>query len=443
VVELTNLGETPIGTLIQCDIRDAHLDNGKTRLQFQGGDGVFRPMAAVPGKANVFCIPYEAVCSGLVRATAEDLANNQAFREEHLNNMRNSQKAAANSDRKGTIPTNPIQTVGASGGPIMMDKMTPQRMPKGNGFEIVQRSPQDGPTLPIGAGAKSTPRPDGTDGPRWLVQTKHETTEAGQTEVGVIPPLTNVNAHVAKAAHTAAAATAVKRQITAKNKVFLEYQIENAGLSGVGKVEAWITRDKGQSWHKVGEESNSKNPLEMHLPGEGLFGVTLVASNGRGVVGRPPATGDTPDGWIEVDTTKPFAQITNVKSATEDGKSVVHIHWTVTDKNLGDAPVDLFYGPTPQGIWLPIAKGLKADGQHRWTPPVEIGPQAHLRLIATDLAGNIGIASTLEPVLFDDPARPRAVIRNILTSMPPSSIVPARSADPTPPHIVQPPPMPQ
>jgi hypothetical protein len=435
VIELTHLGDTQVGTLIQCEIRSTNLDNGKTRLTFQGGDGVFRNLMPVQGRANVYCIPAEAVSTGVIRVSAESLAGNQTHREEHLNNLK-----ANRTQQVGVAP---------QAAKMPQESSIARAMPKGpgnNGPEIVQRAPQEvvpqispPPILPImmNSAAKPGLRPDGTDGPRGVTKTNHEPIEVAPT-----PPLLNATHNAAK---QAVAPEAVKRQIVNGNKVFLDYQIENAGLSGVGKVEVWITRDKGQSWHKIGEDAQRKGPMEIALPGEGLFGVTLVASNGRGVPGRPPATGDTPDGWIEVDTTKPFAQITSVASVIEDMKSVVHIHWAVTDKNLGDAAVDIFYAATPQGPWLPIAKGLKGEGQYRWTPPVEIGPQAHLRLIATDIAGNVGIASTLEPVLFDDPARPRAVIRNILTSMPTTSSpvmpMPVRVAPMPPPQIVQPAPM--
>jgi hypothetical protein len=230
-------------------------------------------------------------------------------------------------------------------------------------------------------------------------------------------------------------AESTKRQIVNSRKLFLDYQIENAGQSGVGKVEIWITRDLGKSWQKLAEDAQRKNPLEVNLPDDGVFGVTLVASNGRGAGGTPPVAGEAPEMCVEVDTTKPTAQFRSVRSVTENGKSVVHISWTAQDHNLGDAPVDLFYAASAQGPWLPIAVGLKAEGEHRWTPPAELGAQAHLRLTARDAAGNVAVVVTPEAVLLEDAARPRATIRGISIST--SNSAPAA---PTPPmfQIVQP-----
>jgi hypothetical protein len=228
-----------------------------------------------------------------------------------------------------------------------------------------------------------------------------------------------------------------KRQFVNNTKVFLDYQIENAGQASVAKVEVWITRDHAKSWQRLSEDAQRKNQIEIEFPGEGIYGVTLVATSSRGAAGTPPAAGEAPDWWIEVDTTKPTAQITKIHSTVEDGKSVVHIHWTAQDKNLIDTPVELSYGVSPQGPWLPITRGLKAEGQHHWMPPVEIGTKAYLRLTAQDSAGNTSVMT--EAVTIETPVRPRAVIRNIST---PAQVAPQLAPTPTQTpmfQIVQPP----
>ncbi len=150
------------------------------------------------------------------------------------------------------------------------------------------------------------------------------------------------------------------------------------------------------------------------MPGDGIYGLTLVVSNGLGFGGQPPAPGDTPDWWIEVDTTLPVAQITSVRLSTDDGPAV-HIGWTSMDKNLGSSPVDLSYAVSRHGPWVAIAKGLKGDGQFRWVPPLDIGAQGFFRLTVRDLAGNTTITETTQPVALDDLSRPRAFIAGIST----------------------------
>jgi hypothetical protein len=381
-VELTNLGRAPEGQLIRCDVRDANLDTARTKFLFQGGDRVFRALEPVPGRPDVYCIPTQAVCTGIVRAIAEDLAGNQTLREVHLNQIATLKGSPANPPQHApALPSIEMKSLPDNGPKLL--PMDVAGVPDGNPTEKTKH--QVAPSVSL--------RPDGSDGPRLVEHTSDSSPVTAQANHQELP----------------------KRQFVNSTKAFLDYQIENVGQSGVGKVEVWITRDRAKSWQKISEETQSKSPVEIQFPGDGLFGVTLVASNGRGVAVASPAAGDAPDWWIEVDTTKPSAQITKIYSATENGKSVVHIHWTVQDKNPSDAPVDLFYAATPQGPWLPVAKGLKAEGEHRWVPPTEIGAQAHLRLEARDAAGNTSVVISQEPVLFDDPARPRAVIRSITT----------------------------
>lgn len=383
-IELTNLGNTPEGQLVQCEVRDANLDNAGMRFFYQGGDKVFRVVDPVPGRPGVFCIPNQAVFTGVVRATADDLAGNQALREVSLSQLTTTTKASA-----------PLQLPKGPELPPALDlkkpsTLEPGKLPIGIGG-ATDVKPIETPKTPGGA-----TRPDYKGGPN-LQPIEHV--------VEKINPLPLFPQET------------LKRQFVNSTRLFLDYQIENAGQNSVAKVEVWITSDRAKSWQKLGEQSQQKSPIEVALPGEGIFGVTLVASNSRGVPGAPPQAGDQPDMWVEVDTTKPSAQLTKVQATTEDGKSVVHIHWAATDKNLDDGSVELWHSTTPQGPWQPIAKGLKAEGQHRWTPGADV-TRSFIRLNVRDSAGNTTTVTTQDAVTFEEPSRPRAVIRGISTGAP-------------------------
>ena len=43
-------------------------------------------------------------------------------------------------------------------------------------------------------------------------------------------------------------ATTAVRHLVNKTHVYLNYQIENKGPSGVGKIGIYMTRDQGQTW---------------------------------------------------------------------------------------------------------------------------------------------------------------------------------------------------
>lgn len=389
-LELISAGQSPAGQLIQLEVRDTNLNNARTQLHYQGGDGVFRGLEPVPGRPGVFCLPAQAVSTGLIRASAEDLAGNQNMREAQASQLPTAKAAAAAPNVGGQLP-------------LVEPKNAPPKLPAN-----VQDAPPLIPDLP--RKPTTTPgRPDGSEGPRL----PGAVTEAQ----ALLPAPPQVRDDL-------------KRQFVNSTKVFLDYQIENAAQANVGKVEVWITRDRAKSWQKISEQAQQKSPIEVQFPGEGIFGVTLIATNGR-TPSTPPAAGDTPDWWIEVDTTRPTVQLTKIQSATEAGKAVVTIAWTATDANLANSPVELSYGPSPQGPWQPIAKDLPAQGEHRWTPAADAGAKTYFQITVRDVAGNIAATGTLDAITFAEPSRPRAVIRGISTGTPnPAPMTPPSAPQP-------------
>jgi hypothetical protein len=209
-----------------------------------------------------------------------------------------------------------------------------------------------------------------------------------------------------------------QRQFISTTRLFLDYRLESLGASGVGKVEVWCTRDLGQTWHRLCEDTDRQSPAEVVLPGEGVFGLSLVVSNGRGFGATPPNSGDSPDYWIEVDATKPAADLVQIRTGTGDDSGAVHIAWSARDKNLSAESIELQFAAGREGPWQPIAKGLKSEGIYRWVPPAEAGTHAFVRLSVRDQAGNVATADTEQAVALDDMSRPRGRVTGITTTAP-------------------------
>ena len=201
-------------------------------------------------------------------------------------------------------------------------------------------------------------------------------------------------------------------QLINKTHVPLEYQVDGTGPSGVGKIEVWITSDEGQSWRKLSEDMHCKSPVEIELPGEGLFGISLVAYNGAGGGAATPARGDVPDCWVEVDTTKPDAQLMAVRPALTDEGSQFLITWTASDKNLKAAPIDLYYSNQHEGPWMPIGRNIKNTGSYRWPVPRGAGPEFYFRMDVWDRAGNVTRCMSNQPLVMDM-SRPKAHVLGI------------------------------
>jgi hypothetical protein len=191
----------------------------------------------------------------------------------------------------------------------------------------------------------------------------------------------------------------IQRQFLNTTRASLDYRIDQVGPSGVGKVEVWISADQGAAWKRLGEDADRRSPAEFDLPGDGLYGVRVVVANGNGFGGKPPVAGEQPQLWIDVDTMAPIAQLKEVEPIANGG--TLDIRWTVTDKNLGPEPINLYYATRREGPWQPVARGLKNDGLFRWAFPRDAGSQFFVRLEVSDQAGNLARCEAVNAVVLD------------------------------------------
>lgn len=101
-------------------------------------------------------------------------------------------------------------------------------------------------------------------------------------------------------------ATSASSEIT-KIKVpgprfLLDYAVDRAGPDGrPAVVEVWVTGDGGKTWTRQGKDPDRVSPVLVDLNAEGIFGLSLIARDADGLGDKPPAPGDLPKMWIEVE----------------------------------------------------------------------------------------------------------------------------------------------
>src|SRR5262245_46246634 len=355
-VDVAALPPCPEGAVVKVDVSDVHLDASKTQFYFQTGDKTWRPLASMPNHPDQYCIPRQAVVTGMIKVSASDMAGNIVAREFNLN----------------TLPTAQVTHLPEPGAISPIPQINDKQMQPVAGSEKL---------VPLPGNVTKTASPLPTVEDKNYVINPVRPVDIRNTEPGgqikqAVSPFPQGTTPPAPAASHVANRTEPQppnKLIVSNTHVFLDYQIEQMGASGVGKVEVWITLDHGQTWKKHCEDTDRKSPAEVDLPGEGLFGLSLVVTNGRGFGGTPPHTGDVPDWWIEVDLTRPVTEITSVRPGTGDEAGGLHISWTARDKNLGASPIDLFYAVKKEGPWTPIAKGLRNEGHYCWAVPGDVG----------------------------------------------------------------------
>jgi hypothetical protein len=368
-VEIRPMPAPPGEALFQCEIRDANPDPTSLRLYQETAEAAWRPLEVVPDRPGLFRATGVQGQVRRLRVEAADRAGNVLGREIALDDTTMAQAPASPPASSPTVA--PLTQVRATE-PQVLTPPDPLSVPHAPEKSVAQPEPTAS-SRPVDKAALQT---DPAPTPRSAEKT---VTRTAENSSGVPGAMMFVN----------------------KTHLFLDYQIEGAGPGGVGKVEVWITKDMGQTWQKLCEDPRRHPPVEVTLPGEGLYGLTFVVTTASGFGGAPPARGDRPSGWVEVDLTKPEAKLVGTQFVAGSETGAVLITWTATDKNLGSAPIDLYYSAKQDGPWLPIARGVKNDGTFCWQVPPDVGPRINVRIDVTDQAGNATRCETTTPVLLD------------------------------------------
>lgn len=184
----------------------------------------------------------------------------------------------------------------------------------------------------------------------------------------------------------------------------LKYDLPQAALRS-RRVEVWGTANSGETWQRYSVDADGQSPAAVTVPAEGLYGFKLVVQNDQGLVEFPPARGDEPDVWIQVDLTRPNCRLIRAEQGRAPRENELTIEWEASDDHLGQLPITLEYSRSLQGPWQPIAPELPNTGRYVWIMPERTPTAFHLRLRVRDEAGNEGEFITAEKVA---PARPAA-----------------------------------
>src|SRR5262249_42206688 len=111
----------------------------------------------------------------------------------------------------------------------------------------------------------------------------------------------------------------------------LNYEIAEAGRSGISKIELWYTQDPGcRRWQKLNDFAGDARPLEFDVSGEGLYGFTIIPRSGANLAQREPQPGEQPQMWVEVDLTKPVVRLGRIDVGRGPEAGFLTITWTAS-----------------------------------------------------------------------------------------------------------------
>jgi hypothetical protein len=267
-----------------------------------------------------------------------------------------------------------------------------------------------GSTLPRGTGIGS--RPETTPGNSFGEQRPSGiASDPGYETAGDLAPSKTPSSEFTRQTKSASSTKPANCQLVRNPEISLDYTIEDEGPSGVSIIELWVTMDMGRTWQRVGEDPDRRSPFQVNLGDDGIFGLSLVAKSGVGLGDRPPAPGDQPQSWVEVDTVPPHLQV----FAPEIGKGAqagtVTITWNAEDANLGDRCITLLYADGARGDWKSIASAIENSGRYVWRIDGQVPYKFRVAVEVTDLAGNRQMQESSEITV--DTSKPRPKISGI------------------------------
>src|SRR5262249_35043554 len=146
-----------------------------------------------------------------------------------------------------------------------------------------------------------------------------------------------------------------------------------------------------------GDDPDRLSPIEVDLGGEGTYGICLVARSAAGMGDQPPAPGDPPQTWVEVDASPPVVQLDQVQVGTGVNSGKVAITWRATDLHRAAGPVSISgRRDQPGAAGQPRAGGQESPGGFIGSAPATVPPRFHIRVEAVDTVGHRGGAETTE-----------------------------------------------
>lgn len=184
-------------------------------------------------------------------------------------------------------------------------------------------------------------------------------------------------------------------QLTRSRRFAWDYDPPPAGAAV--RAELWTTQDGGVTWQRTAVDGDSRSPIDVALPAAGLYGARLEFA---GASDEPtgPRSGTAPDVWVGVDEEPPQAELVSVARDDATPAPTLVIHYAVRDPLITPRSVRLLYSPNADGPWATIRDGVDNQGEHRWTPDRTVPATVFIRIEATDAAGNVGFATSAEPV---------------------------------------------
>lgn len=198
---------------------------------------------------------------------------------------------------------------------------------------------------------------------------------------------------------------AAEREYFASRTIQLCYDVLSGGDVDVTEVELWITRDQGRSWSlfegvRMDVTPEGEGLLTIDLPGDGEYGLKIVAVESDGMAEGRPASGEAPGLVAVIDTAPPEIHIeAPTPGSWAKAGARLAVKWSCSDAQLALDPVEIDSSSDGGATWTRVVSGLPASGECFIDLPSVETPDFRIRLRARDRAGNVGTRSLARGVV--------------------------------------------
>jgi hypothetical protein len=200
---------------------------------------------------------------------------------------------------------------------------------------------------------------------------------------------------------------------------------QNVDIGKLAKVRFFVSSDQGKSWQLLAEllvpDNATEVPRYLFKPTrDGSYLLCTCSVYKEGPPQPDPAPGIVPSEVtrLTVDTIKPLIAAPNaaLDHATPI-EAVVVVTWSVSDANLGDAPVQIEASADGGATWPASITGA-AQGSGRITVAITRASRAvQVRVSAHDLAGNTATADPVS-VALPPPPDPQLELAKAVNELP-------------------------
>jgi hypothetical protein len=397
-IKLQAIERTNDMVTVSWDARDEHLDVNSLTLQYRAkGDNAWKAASLTPVSSGKKQFSTGSMAAVEVRVLAKDKAGNQG--EDVL------EVAATSIVTSNQVSPPSVNQLTSGNQPPSAGNTTPMLPPAP---PLGGASSSGAPSLTIPAaprvdGTLPAPAVNSTPPPPWGANTPANTPTTGMKSVdsGFKPASTVPGNQPNNTGNYTGFPRGQASQVLWSNALHLDLDFDvKAGPSGVGLLELYYTLDAGKTWQILDKREEAAKPFSVDVPGEGIYGFTMIVKNKAGLGRAAPQSGDLPEVRVGVDITAPVCEL-SAPETVPGRKDLINIKWQAMDANLASGSVKLEWSETASGPWHEIAKNHSNSGVYPWRVPANTPYQVFLKLEVADVAGNVGQFITREPVLVD------------------------------------------